>query len=186
MRPGRLAGRATLALFAASLIAACSTTPGQSGAAGATGASASAQAGSSVSVRFGNPYKGMDPNAAACKLLTQAEVEQALTQTLDTPTGTETPRAECHYVNGAGFGVTVEIIQSTNAKADLATREKDHAPRATDLPGVGDAAYVVTGQRIIEFAKGDTIVNLYTEERNDVLTPDEFTALAKAAAGRVQ
>ena len=44
----------------------------------------------------------------------------------------------------------------------------------------------MTGQRIIEFAKGDTIVNLYSEERNDVLTPDEFPDLAKAAAGRVQ
>jgi hypothetical protein len=169
-------------LSAVLLIAACSTTPGQSGG----GAGASTQPGSSLSVRFGNPYKNLDPNAASCKLLTQKEVEDALTQTLDTPTGTDTPRAECHYVNGAGFGVTVEIIQSANALADLATREKDHAPRATALPGVGEAAYVTTGQRIIEFVKGDKIINLYTESRPDILTPEEFVALAKAAEARVQ
>ncbi len=57
---------------------------------------------------------------------------------------------------------------------------------SSDLPGVGEAAYVTTGRRIIEFVKGQTIVNLYTESREDVLTPDEFTALAKAAAARVQ
>ena len=177
MRPGSLTTRGILALSAVLLIAACSTS-GQPG--------ASTQPGSSVSVRFGNPYKNLDPNAASCKLLTQAEVEAALTQTLDTPTGTDSPRAECHYVNGAGFGLTVEIIHSTNALADLATRKKDHEPRVSDLPGVGEAAYVTTGRRIIEFVKGETIINLYTESRNDVMTPDEFTALAKAAAARVQ
>lgn len=177
MRPGSLATRGILALSVALLVTACSSSsqPG-----------ASSQPGSSVSVRFGNPYKNLDPNAASCKLLTQAEVEAALTQTLDTPTGTDAPRAECHYVNGAGFGLTVEIIHSTNAMADLATRRKDHEPRVADLPGVGEAAYVTTGRRIIEFVKGQTIINLYTESREDVMTPDEFTALAKAAAARVQ
>lgn len=176
MRPGSLAARGALALSAVLVLAACSTS-GQAG--------ASTQPGSSVSVRFGNPYKNLDPNAAACKLLTQKEVEDALTQTLDTPTGTDSPRQECHYVNGAGFGVTVETIHSDNALAELATRKKEHEPRVSDLPGVGEAAYVTTGRRIIEFVKGDTIVNLYTESRNDILTPDEFTALAKAAESRL-
>ncbi len=177
MRPGRLATRSILALSAVLLLTACSAS-GQSG--------ASAQPGSSGTVRYGNQYKNLDPNAAACKLLTQAEVEAALTQTLDTPTGTDSPRAECFYVNAAGFGVTVEIIRSTNALADLAARRKDNEPQVSDLPGVGEAAYVTTGRRIIEFVKGELIVNLYTQSRNDVLTPDEFAALAKAAAARVQ
>jgi hypothetical protein len=158
------------------LLTACSSS-GQPGASG--------QPAASLSVRFGNPYKNLDPNAAPCKLLTQQEVADALTQTLDTPTGTDSPRAECHFVNGAGFGLTVEIIHSTNALADLATRRKEHEPRVSDLPGVGEAAYVTTGRRIIEFVKGDTIINLYTESRNDILTPDEFTALAQAAAARL-
>jgi hypothetical protein len=177
MRPGSPNTRGVLTLSAVLLLAACSTS-GQAG--------TSTQPGASVSVRFGNPYKNLDPNAASCKLLTQAEVEAALTQTLDTPTGTDSPRAECHYVNGAGFGLTVEIIHSANALADLATRKKEHEPRVSDLPGVGEAAYVTTGRRIIEFVKGQTIINLYTESRNDIMTPDEFTALAKAAEARVQ
>ncbi len=151
------------------------------------GSSASTQAASgSVPPRYGDPYEGLDPNVPACKLLTQAEVADALTQTLKTPVGTDSPRKECHYVNAAGFGLTVELISSTNAIADLAKRKADHGSRASDLPGVGDAAYEVTGQRIIEFAKGNTIVNLYSESRTDVLTPDEFHNLAKLAAGRVQ
>ena len=36
----------------------------------------------------------------------QAEVADALTQTLKTPVGTDSPRKECHYVNAAGFGLT--------------------------------------------------------------------------------
>ncbi len=74
-------------------------------------------------------------------------------------------------MNGAGFGLTVEIIHSTNALADLATRKKEHEPRVSDLPGVGEAAYVTTVRRIIEFLKGQTIINLYTESLNNIIDP---------------
>ncbi len=181
MHAGRLAGRTLLVLGSLLLVAACST----SGGTGSPGSSSSQAAAASGPPRYGDPYAGMDPNAPACKLLTQAEVEAALTQTQNTPVGTTTPKSECHYVNAAGFGLTVELIHSTNAIADLATRKKDYGSHATDLAGVGEAAYQTTGQRVIEFVVKDTIVNLYTEERTDVLTPDEFVGLAKLAAGRV-
>ena len=165
------------------VLAGCSGTAGSSTQPSAGG---SAQAASSGKIRYGDPYEGLDANAPACKLLTQAEVEAALTQTLKTPVGTDGPRKECHYVNAAGFGLTVELIPSTSAIADLAKRKTDHGTRASDLPGVGEAAYEVTGQRIIEFVKGNMIVNLYSESRTDILTPDEYHNLAKLAAGRVQ
>jgi hypothetical protein len=178
--------RHALLMLGIVVLAGCSAGAGASGSAGAAASGGAPSAAGSGLPRYGNPYAGQDPNAPACKLLTKDEVEAALTQTLTTPVGTTTPRAECHYVNQAGFGVTVELISSTNAIADLAKRKADHGTRASDLPGIGDAAYEVTGQRIIEFAKGNTIVNLYTESRTDILTPDEFHNLAKLAAGRVQ
>jgi hypothetical protein len=170
-------------LIGVPILAGCSA---GSGSGTGAGASASTQAAaSSTRPRYGDPYEGLDPNVPACKLLTQQEVADALTQTLKTPVGTDSPRKECHYVNAAGFGLTVELIPTTNAIADLAKRKADHGARASDLPGVGDAAYEVTGQRIIEFAKGNMIVNLYSESRTDILTPDEYHNLAKLAAGRL-
>ena len=71
---------------------------------GATGASRERPGRGLGQRRFGNPYKGIDPNAPACKLLTQAEVEQALTQTLKPRPARRRPRQECHYVNAAGSG----------------------------------------------------------------------------------
>ena len=170
-----------LLLLGVLVLAGCSA-----GAASSASTQSAAAASGSALPRYGNQYANQDPNAPACKLLTKDEVQGALTQTLMTPTGTATPRNECHFVNAAGFGLTVELISSTNAIADLAQRKAGYGAKASDLPGVGEAAYEVTGQRIIEFVKGNTIVSLYSEERTDVLTPDEYHALAKLAAGRVQ
>src|SRR5690349_14631267 len=92
-----------MAVLAVVVLAGCSGTAPSSA---ATQAAAASTAAGSGQPRYGDPYVGQDPNAPACKLLTQAEVEAALTQTLKTPVGTVTPRSECHYVNAAGFGLT--------------------------------------------------------------------------------
>jgi hypothetical protein len=131
------------------------------------------------------PTASTSSDAESCKLLTQAEVEAAVTQTQLPPQGTSGEVAECRYVNAGGFGLTVDISTAPTIEADYEAHKAKRGKNVKDLTGIGDKAFEVTNQRILEFIKGKTLVSLYTEEGIDVVTEDEFHALARTAASRI-
>ena len=131
----------------------------------------------------GSAAPSLDPTAKACALLSLEEAQTAFGQTFNTPVGSDAEPGFCQYLNGAGFGLQIEVSRAPTIQADFDQDKADLGPNAKDLAGVGDKAFeYLQGRRQITFIKGDEMVTVFSASR---IEPDAFRELAKTIAGRV-
>lgn len=173
-----------LTLSATLLLGACSA----SAAPAQPAAVASGGAGAANPVTSAAPAGSAPAQAGttdACALLTQAEVAAAFKETMLKPVGgVKNGSATCAYTHEAGgLDLTVEISSRPSSVAAIKGMETIYGSTGTDVPDVGDAAFEFSG--ILEFVKGTTLVTIGTGDGPAIISPADFTALTKLAAGRV-
>ena len=122
----------------------------------------------------------------ACRLLTKAEVEAAFGETMLEPVASVANSGQtCTYAHEAGgLDLTVKVDSRPSSAAGLKSAEALYGGAATDVPGVGDAAFEFGGI-LIQFVKGTTLVTIGSGDGPAIRSDDNFRALAKTAAGRI-
>jgi hypothetical protein len=118
-------------------------------------------------------------------LLTKAEVATAFGESMLEPVSTTAHGdTTCTYSHEAGGGDLIVTISSRSMNAaGIKSAEAIYGTGATDLPGIGDAAFEVAG--ILEFVKGTTLVTVGTGDGPAIISDANFQALAATAAGRI-
>lgn len=121
----------------------------------------------------------------ACRLLTKAEVEAAFGETMvETVASVANGDPTCSYAHEAGgLDLTVAISSRPSSAAAIKQTEAIYGTGASDVPGVGDAAFEVSG--ILELVKGTTLVTIGTGDGPAIITDANFQSLCKTAAGRI-
>lgn len=180
-----LATGLTLLLGACSAASAPAPTSVPNGTAGAPTAQASLPAQASVPAPAGSPSQAVAASDA-CALLTKAEVEAAFGETMLAPVSSvDHGDATCTWAHSAGgLDLTVAIGSTPSSVAGLKGAEALYGAAATDVPGIGDAAFDFQGL-LIQFVKGTTLVTVGTGDGPAIISPDHFKGLAKAVAGRI-
>ena len=122
----------------------------------------------------------------ACALLTKAEVEAAFGKTMLAPVpAVDHGDATCTWTHSAGgLDLTVTISSRSSTVAGLKQAEAIYGSAATDVPGIGDAAFDFQGL-ILQFVKGTTLVTIGTGDGPAIISADNFKGLAKTVAGRI-
>lgn len=173
------------------LLGACSGASGPAATTSPNGAAAAPSGGAPTPGATGttSPAVGTSPAAGAsdaCRLLTKAEVEAAFHETMLEPVSSVVHGGpSCTYEHTAGGGdLTVKISSSASSAAALKGVEGAYGAAATDLSGVGDAAFEFGGI-LIQFVKGTTLVTMASGDGPAIRSDDDFRALAKTVAGRV-
>jgi hypothetical protein len=121
-----------------------------------------------------------------CALLTKAEVEAAFGETMLAPVpSVDQGDATCTWSHGAGGqDLTVAISSRPSSVAGLKQAETLYGAAATDVPGVGDAAFDFQDMLVL-FVKGTTLVTIGTGDGSAIISADRFKGLAKTVAGRI-
>lgn len=122
----------------------------------------------------------------ACALLTKTEVEAAFGENMLAPVSSvDHGDATCTWAHSAGgLDLTVAIASTPSSVAGLKGAEALYGAAATDVPGIGDAAFDFQ-DLLIQFVKGTTLVTVGTGDGPAIISPDHFKGLAKAVAGRL-
>lgn len=123
--------------------------------------------------------------ADACSLLTKAEVETAFGETMTEPVASvDNGDPTCSYAHETGgLDLTVSISSRPSTAAAIKQAEAIYGASATDVSGVGDAAFKFSG--ILEFVKGTTLVTIGTGDGPAIISDAHFQSLTELAAGRV-
>ncbi len=171
-------------------------------AAAATAATAAASlAGAQVPVRVASATtvvptragQGQAPSSVkridACALVTQDEAAAASGLAMPrkhASTDAKSPSCEYGEEDPNGITVTVAVVQ-VGAKGSFDDTAKTIAASREDIPGVGDAAYIITGLRMIYVLKGDILLRI--QLANPFLADDVYrarlTAMARTAVSRL-
>jgi hypothetical protein len=180
-----LATGLTLLLGACSAASAPAATSVPNGTASAPSAQASVPAQPSVPAPAGSASEAVAASDA-CALLTKAEVEAAFGETMLAPVSSvDHGDATCTWAHSAGgLDLTVAIGSTPSSAAGLKGAEALYGAAATDVPGIGDAAFDFQDM-LIQFVKGTTLVTVGTGDGPAIISPDHFKGLAKAVAGRL-
>ena len=167
------------------VLGACSTSsgPATTSAANGTPAAQSAEAPTAGAPAASSAAGGATD---ACSLLTKAEVEAAFGETMLEPVSSvDNGDPTCTYTHSAAgvADLTVAISAQPSSAAGLKSAEAIYGTAATDLPGIGDAAFEFG--TLLEFVKGTTLVTIGTGDGPGIISDANFRGLAATAAGRV-
>lgn len=175
----RRSGRSLATLAVAAVVSACSTSAAPALATPAPGRSAAAAPGNPTG---GLPASVKDP----CVLLTAADAQVLLAMDY-APTGQkfDSPFLRCAYSNNSGSEALILAI-STNSLSI----EKIGVDAATDLSGLGDAAFVAGGGRnaVVAWTSGGVTYKLSWNTQptaSRTATTDPVVTLAHTIAGRI-
>lgn len=122
----------------------------------------------------------------ACSLLTKAEVEAAFNQTMLEPVASiDGGDPTCTYMHSdpGVADLIVSISSQPSSVADLKSAEAIYGTAATDVQGIGDAAFEAVG--VLEFVQGTTLVTIGTGDGPGIISDANFRGLAATAAGAI-